>query len=88
LPCGKEASDGFDIVVEDVRPFGHHRSQGFLVALEVGNQHFHGTGWNQPANVPDGFRKDRRAPIRQFVAVHGGNDGMAQSQGLDRFRDS
>jgi hypothetical protein len=73
----KETRDGFDIVIEDIRPFGHHGAECFLVAFEIGNQHFHRASRNQPTDMADRLCEDRRSSVRQLVAVHRGDDGMA-----------
>lgn len=83
-----EARDGFGVVVVDVRACFEHGSDGVLVALEIGHEHFHGASGQALADLPDGFGKDVRTKIGQVVAVDGRDDRVAKIEFTDRLRDA
>ena len=76
-----------DVVIQDVRPGRHHRSERRFLAVEIGDQHLHAharAGDSQPA---DRLGEDARPAVVQVVASHARDDDVVQVQLLQRLRD-
>ena len=82
----EQARHGLHVVVQNFRARIHHDLQGFERAFEIGDQHFDGTARQQFADAADDHRKDRRAAIPAFIAVHRGDDRMFQVHGFHGLR--
>ncbi len=75
---GGEAADGLHVVGNDVGLSVNDLLHQFAVALEVGYQHLHGGVGVGLLDLADGLGPVGSAQVGQVVAVHAGDDGMAQ----------
>ena len=81
-----EAGDDLDVVVEHVGSLGEHPGERHLLALEVGGEHLDQAARRLAAHLPDDPDERRGALVRQVVAIHRGDDGVAQPHARDRAR--
>ena len=73
-----EAFAGFDVVVENGWARGKDHVEQFLAALEVGRQHLDAGVGQTGAHGGNGAREVAGALVRQVVALHAGDDDVAQ----------
>ena len=78
LDLFEQARHGFHVVIQNLGPRIHHDLQGFERTFEIGDQHFDRTARQHFADASDDHRKDRRAAIAAFIAVHRGDHRMLQ----------
>ena len=72
-------------MIEDVRAGVEHCLQRRLDALEVGDEHLDPAAGHTRARLRDRVGEDRRAAVRQIVAIDRGDHGVLQSHAIDRF---
>src|SRR5689334_13696320 len=77
-----------DVVVEDVRPLGDDLRERHHLAAEVGRQHLDLAAGRLAADLADDADEGGRAVVGQVVAVHAGDDRVAQAHARDRARDA
>jgi hypothetical protein len=76
---GVKPGNGFDVVVEDVRPRAEDGCKGRAVPLEIRDEHLD-CGLRDPAaDLADGRCKVSRASVREVVAGDGGDHHVFQA---------
>lgn len=83
-----EPRDSFHVVIQDVGLGGHHGLESVPIAAKIGDQDFDFASWDARANFRDGARKDGGTAVGLIVAIHGSDDGVAQSHSGDGFGDA
>src|SRR5690606_39112331 len=79
-----QAGHGLHVVVVDGRARLHHGAQGLPVALEVRREDLDAAGRAAVADRADAGRPDRRATVRQVVAIDGRDHRVVQAHEVDR----
>ncbi len=80
-----EALDRLEVVVENVRAGVEDDVEVFLLAAEVGRQHFDRALGHAVVHGADGGRPDGGAAVLEVVAGDGGDDGVLQIHAGDRL---
>ena len=75
---GGEALNRLEVVIENVRGGIEDGSEGFVLAVEVGNQHLNDDCAIATSDCLDGLGKVEGSPIRHIVSSHRGDDDMFQ----------
>ena len=75
-------------MVEDLGAGFDDDADGFLVALEVGNEDFDAAAGGLAANLVDDHGEDARAADEVVVAIDAGDDGVLQAERGDGFGDA
>ena len=83
----EQPGNGFQVVVEDIRPGVHDDLEGFQAALEIRDEYFHGALRAKLPDPADDHGKDRRPAVAALVAVDAGDNSVLQIHGLDRLGD-
>ena len=78
--------NGFGVVIEHVGPGIEHRVERLLVALKIRNQDFDPAFRQARPCFADRSREDRRAAVREIIAIDGGDDDVVQVEDLNRVR--
>ena len=74
-----QARHGLSIVIIDLRPGIQHVLDGVAAALKVRYQYFHRAARHHLVDQPDGLVKMVRAEVRQIIAIHRRDHGMAKT---------
>ena len=83
-----EARDGFGVVVEDLGARFDDDADGFLVALEVGDEDFDLAAGRLAANFVDDHDEGAGAAEDVVVAIDAGDDGELEAESGDGFGDA
>ena len=78
-----QARHRLDVVVEHVGPRVEDDAQRRLVPLEIRDQHLEAAGGDPRPRLGDRPGEVRRAEVRQVVAIDGGDDDVAELEGVD-----
>ena len=74
----REAADGFEVVIENLRFRREHEIDGRVTVLKIGNQNFDDDAGIQFADFFNRLAKMLRAAVRHVVAGDGGDDDVFQ----------
>ena len=83
-----ESRHRLGVVVEHVGPRVEHRVERRFIPLKVRNQHFDPAAGQPRTRLADGVGEDRRAAVRQIVAVDRGDDDVVEVERADGVGDA